>query len=308
MNQSALAERGKKTSHLLMVMPAGKGWFEAPDSALVEAALKRRGKKADALAKSPLAVELPGGCLSVWLGLDAGKSAFDWHEKLRKALKHLLDETPAEIEIAVYGDDAFRDRAARAAVYVAWLNGAVLTHWKSDKPEPGLKRIVLHGVAGLDFGRERAVAEGNLLSRELTRLPPNLLAPASYRKRIRALAKAEDWQIEEYDTGKLARLKAGAFLAVARGSGHQDAAIVRLTYSGKRQGARGKGKALALVGKGICFDTGGHNLKPAKYMAGMHEDMNGSAVTLGLMQALIERNMPLAIDAWLPIAQNHLSP
>ena len=43
-------------------------------------------------------------------------------------------------------------------------------------------------------------------------------------------------------------------------------------------------------------------------MAGMHEDMNGSAVALGLMQALIERSMPLAIDAWLPIAQNHLSP
>ncbi|MCZ7653405.1 MAG: hypothetical protein M5R42_02680 [Rhodocyclaceae bacterium] len=43
-------------------------------------------------------------------------------------------------------------------------------------------------------------------------------------------------------------------------------------------------------------------------MAGMHEDMNGSAVALGLMQALIERNMPLSIDAWLPIAQNHLSP
>ncbi|MDD5366064.1 MAG: leucyl aminopeptidase family protein [Gallionellaceae bacterium] len=301
MHQSILAERGKKTTHLLMVMPAGQGWFGAPDSTVVEAALKRRGKKADAVAKSPLAVELPGGCLSVWLGLDAGKSTFDWYEKLRKALQHLLDESPAEVEIAVYGDDAFRDRAARAAVHVAWLNGAALTRWKSDKPAPGLKRIVLHGVAGLDLGHERAVAEGNLLTRELTRLPPNLLTPASYRKQVRALAKTEGWGIEEYDIARLTKLKAGAFLAVARGSSHQDAAIVRLTYSGK-------GKALALVGKGICFDTGGHNLKPARYMHNMHDDMNGSAVALGILLAATRLKLPVQLECWLAIAENHLSP
>jgi len=78
---------------------------------------------------------------------------------------------------------------------------------------------------------------------------------------------------------------------------------VRLSWRPPRAVAR-----LALVGKGICFDTGGHNLKPAKFMLGMHEDMNGSAVALGLMQALAARGIPLAIDAWLAIAQNHLSP
>jgi leucyl aminopeptidase len=65
---------------------------------------------------------------------------------------------------------------------------------------------------------------------------------------------------------------------------------------------------VALVGKGICFDTGGHNLKPARYMAGMHEDMNGSAVALALMLAAAEMKLPVAIDCWLAIAHNHLSP
>jgi leucyl aminopeptidase len=117
------------------------------------------------------------------------------------------------------------------------------------------------------------------------------------------MARAGRWAFEEFDLRRLRRMGAGAFVAVAQGSRPEDAAIVHLAWRPKK--AQGH---LALVGKGICFDTGGHNLKPAKYMAGMHEDMNGSAVALGLMQALIARNMPLAIDVWLPLAQNHLSP
>lgn len=307
-----LAERSRKTAHLLFLMPAGKDWHAAPEHAAAVAALKRRGKKNEGPGKDPLVAELPGGCLSVWLGLDAGRSAFDWHEQLRKAVKPLLDEHPAEIEIAVYGDEAFRTRAARAAVYVAWLNGTGLTTWKSEKPARALQGIVVHGVAGLDLGREQAVAEGNLLTRELTRLPPNLLTPAGYRKRIRALAKAEGWTVTEYDTGKLAKLKAGAFLAVARGSGHPDAAIVRLTYgqpeTGEGKRARSGNKTIALVGKGICFDTGGHNLKPARYMHNMHDDMNGSAVALGILLAATRLKLPVQLEVWLAIAQNHLSP
>ncbi|NQW06939.1 MAG: leucyl aminopeptidase family protein, partial [Candidatus Pelagibacter sp.] len=65
---------------------------------------------------------------------------------------------------------------------------------------------------------------------------------------------------------------------------------------------------IALVGKGICFDTGGHNLKPAKYMSGMHEDMNGSAVALGILEAATLGKVPVNIDCWLAIAQNHIGP
>ncbi len=301
-----LRDHPAKGTHLLVILPSGDDWHEAPGAATVRAVLKRQDKKPDALAKSALCAEQPGGYLSAWLRLDDKLGAFDWHTKLRKAMKPLLDEHPARLDIAVYGDDAFRERAARAAAYVALVNGAPLPNWKGDKAPAPLKQIRLHGVAGLDLTRECAVAEGSQLTRELTWLPPNLLTPGTYRKRVRALAKEEGWTVEEYDLAKLEKLGAGAFLAVARGSPKRDAAIVHLTYDGAPR--RGNGKAHALVGKGICFDTGGHNLKPARYMNNMHDDMNGSAVVLGILRAATRLKLPLRIDAWLAIAQNHLSP
>ncbi|OYY95856.1 MAG: peptidase M17 [Hydrogenophilales bacterium 28-61-23] len=307
-HKAPLSQRGKKTRHLLMILPAGLDWHDAAEHAAAEAALKRRNKgddkKADELAKSALSLELPGGCLSVWLRLDGEKSLFDWHTRLRQALKPLLDEQAAEIEIAVHGDAAFRARAAAAAVYVAWLNSAQLPCWKGGKPPVALKRIALHGVAGLKLDRERALAEGHSLCRTLTVLPPNLLTPATYRERIRDLAGATGCKLDEYDIKRLKKLKAGAFLAVARGSGHQDAAIMRLSYRGQAKA----GKTIALVGKGICFDTGGHNLKPARYMNNMHDDMNGSAVALGILLAATRLKLPVNLDVWLAIAENHLSP
>ena len=312
-----LRERGKKTRHLLLILPTGLDWHDAPEHVAAEASLMRREKKPDELAKQALTLELPGGCVSVWLRLDAGKPIFDWHTRLRQALKTLLDEQPAEIEIAVFGDDAFRERAAAAATHVALINGQPLPSWKGGKAPVALKRIVLHGVSGLSLVREQALAEANTLCRELTVLPPNLLNPASYRERVRGLAKAAGWKLEEYDIKRLQKLKAGAFLAVARGSGHEDAAIVRLTYTPNRPLSRKRGRAeegesaiktIALVGKGICFDTGGHNLKPARYMNNMHDDMNGSAVALGILTAASRLKLPVNLEVWLAIAENHLSP
>ena len=96
---------------------------------------------------------------------------------------------------------------------------------------------------------------------------------------------------------------AGAFVAVGQGSEPQDAAIVHLTYQPKTFK-----KTITLVGKGICFDTGGHNLKPSKYMFSMHEDMNGSATALGILEAASLNKLPVKIDCWLAIAQNHIGP
>lgn len=301
---------GDKVAHLLIVLPAGEDWFEAPAQEAILASLRRRGLEPQELARKPVTLELPDGGLSAWLRLDAKHTAFQWQSLLRQAIKPLLDEHPAELHIAVYGDEVFRARAARFAAQVAWLNGHPLPTCKGGKPSMPLGRILLHGVPGLDLRRERAVAEGNTLARRLTWLPPNMLTPRSYRQHIRKLARLLDWGIQEYDLSRLRKLKAGAFLAVARGSQHEDAAIVRLTYAppsrGKTRGERRK--TVALVGKGICFDTGGHNLKPARYMHNMHDDMNGSAVALGLLLAATRLELPVRLEAWLAIAQNHLSP
>ena len=92
---------------------------------------------------------------------------------------------------------------------------------------------------------------GNTLTRELTMLPPNELTPSIYRTKIKSLAKSNGWKFEEFDMAKLKKMGAGSFVAVGQGSEPQDAAIVHLTYSPKDAK-----KQIALVGKGICFDTG----------------------------------------------------
>ncbi len=305
-NQSPMdAAQMAKNSHLLVVMPVTKLLQEnIPGQEILALLLKRRAMKPAELAKTPVAGDLPHGGVAVWMMWDSEKTPFEQHAAMRKALQPLLAEQPKQLAIAVCGDEGQRKQAAETAIRVALLNaGKLPTRKKKDEHKP-LKGITLYGHrdAG-DYAALRALAEGNRLTRELTNLPANELTPALYRERIAKLAAEHGWERDEYDMKRLRKLGAGAFVAVAQGSDPEDAAIVHLRYRPK-----GALKTVALVGKGICFDTGGHNLKPARYMHNMHEDMNGSAVALGILLAAGEAATPVNLDVWLAIAQNHISP
>ena len=269
----------------------------------LESTCKRRRMKHDTLAKTPITFNLDGGALASVVVVDGGKTAFERLTVLRAAISPLLEEEPDEVALCVLADqDAIS--LASEALYVLWTNAAHLPVRKKKPEQHALKTIALYGARQADgFANIESLAAGNTLARELSALAPNELTPAVYRKRLRVIAKQSGFKIEEFDVKKLRAMGAGAFCAVAQGSADDDAAIVHLTYA-----PRGAKKTLALIGKGICFDTGGHNLKPAKYMAGMHEDMNGSAVVVGLMQALAASKVPVKIEAWLALAQNHISP
>src|SRR5690606_27715222 len=89
---------------------------------------------------------------------------------------------------------------------------------------------------------------------------------------------------------------------------HRDAGIVRLQYRPARTPRAGSVARLALVGKGIAFDTGGINLKPHRSMYQMHEDMQGSAVAVGTLLALSELEVPFEIDCWLALTENEIGP
>ena len=302
-----VAARAARTRHLLIALPKGIAASELarlPHAAVLKAALARRRKKTVDLATSPLSADTPGGALVSWVMHDPEQAAFERHTVMRKAVQALLAEHPREIALAVFGSAQQRRQAAEAALYAAWVNGARLPQRKKKVEGPVLSRVVLHGAEVDSSGALlRAQAEGNILCRELTVLPPNELTPGAYRKRVEQLAEEHGWAHDEYDMARLRRIGAGAFVAVAQGSDPVDAAIVHLTY---RHGAATR--TVALVGKGICFDTGGHNLKTARYMYGMHEDMNGSAVALSILLAATRAKLPVNIDCWLALAQNHLSP
>lgn len=297
----------EKASHVLLVLPFVKALgslSEVPALDRLQSALKRRGMKVEELAKSPLTLTLVQGGLASFVMLDGAKSVFDRQSLLRRAMAPLMEEQPRELVLALYGSGEFRQEIAREALYVAWLNGVRLPTRRKEPPVRPLASISLHGARDPSgFAEVAVVAEANSLARSLTTMPANELPPSQYRRRLRQIARSRHWHCEEYDVRRLRRLGAGAFVAVAQGSSNEEAAIVHLSWAPKRPLGR-----LALVGKGICFDTGGHNLKPARYMSGMHEDMSGSAIALALMQALVERNTPVQIDGWFAIAQNHLSP
>lgn len=302
-NSNVIASDG----HLLCVLPSAEFAIDAKrfDMAkLLQARLMRRKWEAKDLAAKPLSAELANGAQVCWVVIDMAAPAIEQQQRMRDAMCVLLEEHPTRLDIAVFGRASERRNNAELAVYTAAVNSVALPNFKKTAAPAHVASIAVHGFeAGDGFHAALASAEGNLLARSLTVLPPNELTPARYREQIRLLARDHGWQIEEFDFTTLRKMGAGAFCAVAQGSAQDDAAIVRLRYGVGRHD-----NSVALVGKGICFDTGGHNLKPARHMLGMNEDMNGSAVALGILLAATKTDLPLQIDAWLAIAQNHIGP
>lgn len=293
----------KSIQHAIFILPENEA-DSLPFIQLLQAKLARGKKKYQDLTKAPITLDLPTGGLASFIILNNSLTTFQRHTLLRKAIKPLLDEQASEITIDVYGDAKMREINACAAYYVSSANAQIMPLQKKEPSHYALNAVHIYGFqANHDYAYVNARVAGNTLCRQLTMLPPNQLTPSLYREKIADLAKQNNWVIEEFDMPKLRQMGAGAFVAVGQGSTPQDAAIVHIGYEGKHIK-----KHLALVGKGICFDTGGHNLKPAKYMLGMHEDMNGSAVALGLLLAASQLQLPIKIDCWLAIAQNHISP
>ena len=293
--------------HLIFALP-DSDW---PDLPYIDV-LQRRAQRNGSAAKAPFSTELPNRRdTRVSLAQIADKlSRFELLTLARKLVAaHWQGESaPTAVTIATAGfAPALSARAIEAIVAALLAKSQPLPSYKSGKqPDRVLTDIeIFNAPAGLDLTRTLAEAEGNHLARSLTVLPPNELTPARYRERIAFLAKDQGWQMEFLDVKALRRLKAGAFIAVAQGSAGQDDGIVHLRYTPK---VKTKQPPLALVGKGICFDTGGHNLKPAKHMLGMHEDMAGSAVALGTLLALTRLQVDFPVDCWLALAQNMISP
>ncbi len=149
-----------------------------------------------------------------------------------------------------------------------------------------------------------ATTSGTNLVRWLAKRSGNDLTCKAYIDYLRQLGKERKWSFKHHDHDALTKMKAGAFLAVVKGSEHKDYGIVELTYTPKSKSA----KHLALVGKGMVFDTGGHCLKPSAYMLGMHGDMAGSAVALAVLNVASLESWPVKVTAYLAVADNMIGP
>lgn len=303
-NASKCNEKTLSTHKHILIILSENSDIDFPFREQLNKKIKRTHGEYKDLAKTSMTLELPNEGVASFVILEDKLNTFQRHTLLRKAIKPLLDEQPADLAIYLNTDEAFIETDACAAYYVATVNSAELPSRKKENKFKPLTSIIIFGYkADHDYAYVNARVAGNTLCRKLTITPPNELTPTIYREKVAALAKSHSWEHEEFDMPALKKMGAGAFYAVGQGSSPQDAAIVHLTYDPKNAQ-----KHIALVGKGICFDTGGHNLKPAKYMQGMHEDMNGSAVALGILLAATQQQLSVKLDCWLAIAQNHISP
>ena len=246
---------------------------------------------------------------AVHLPLTAEASVFELLTAARRAIELALEHNPKELLVSLHGcppGEAAAIAEALASAALARLVPLPVAK-RTAPPAATLARIRVHGKGvTLDVPRIRAEAEGTGLVRQLAALPPNELTPGRYRERVAQLAGERDLRYEFHDLAALKRRGAGAFLAVVQGSSTADAGIVHLGY---RPAAARRGiPRIALVGKGICYDTGGVNLKPARQMFGMHQDMTGSAVALATLLTLQRLAVPFAVDCWLALAANHVGP
>ena len=302
------AKDADSSTHLICLLSAAFEIGRLPHGNVLEQRIKAARHKLT--AESPFHTLLPNaqGTRIALLVVAPDQSAFQLLTQARRVLAAQRKPAPAAVHVACFGLELKQaERACEALVAAALAADFAMPDLKSKRePRTRLKQIRIYGHKSTHgYARTLAEARGNNLARFLTALPPNELTPGKYRQRVLKLAREYHWKTEFLDVKKLKSRGAGAFLAVAQGSPEPDAGILHLRYTPKQKSGKG---ALALVGKGICFDTGGTNLKPARHMHGMHEDMEGSAVALGTLLALTELNVDFPVDCWLALAQNHIGP
>ena len=136
----------------------------------------------------------------------------------------------------------------------------------------------------------RAIGEGHSLARRLGMLPGNVCTPDYLADTAREMAKRLGMVVTTLDRAAMEREKMGSFLCVAQGT-TQDPKLIMLEY---RKGAK-DAKPLVLVGKGLCFDSGGISIKPAQGMEWMKFDMCGAAGVLGAMEAIARLELPVNV-------------
>jgi leucyl aminopeptidase len=243
----------------------------------------------------------------VTIAIFEASAPFGQLSSARELVAECMRDRPRTLGLVVIGlTHDVVDNAVTGIVAAASAAAFALPNFKSAPPESRrLRFLKIIGVKPrVALGEVRAQTLGNNIARWFTALPPNMLTATAYRRAIERLISAYPIRSRFLGERELKRLKAGAFLAVAQGNATRDAGILHLRYRPQGAGRRG----IALVGKGVLFDTGGTNIKTFKGMLDMHTDMQGSAVALGTCVALAELEVPYAVDAWLAITENRLSP
>jgi len=151
------------------------------------------------------------------------------------------------------------------------------------------------------LNRAQILAKNTYLVRDLINTPPSHLTPNSFSLRMKKIATTLNLKVEILDEKVLKSKGYGGITGVGQGSVNPPR-LLRVSY----RPTKAK-KLYALVGKGITFDTGGLALKPANGMEAMKSDMSGAAAVIATVLTIAELKLPIAVDAWAPLAENMVS-
>jgi leucyl aminopeptidase len=188
-----------------------------------------------------------------------------------------------------------------AAVEGTVLGAYAFTDYHSA-PDGPLRTVSFHGASGGDAAERLAGAaitgRAVCAARDLINTPPNDLFPAEFARRAVEMAEAVGVEVEVLDESELAAAGYGGVLGVGTGSSRPPR-LVRLRHTHPEAT-----RSVALVGKGITFDTGGISIKPAAGMDHMTSDMSGAACVVASVCLAAEQNLPVNVTATVPMAEN----
>jgi leucyl aminopeptidase len=184
---------------------------------------------------------------------------------------------------------------AQAALGFA-LGAYAFTRFKDAKKKPA--RLI--GLEGAFEPAER-VARAVYLTRDLVNLPANVMGPDGLQREAEALALRIGARFSAIVGEELLAQNYPMIHAVGRAA-DQAPRLLHLQFGAEHA------RRIALVGKGVTFDSGGLDIKPDSAMRLMKKDMGGAANVLGLCQAIAEAHLPVRVDAWIPVVENAIGP
>lgn len=230
------------------------------------------------------------------VGTGAGPDAAALREAVGSAIRTLTGFEAIAVA-APFADPALWTAVAEGAA----LGGYRFDGYKSEAPKPRASRVVVHGTAAPDEAALAAItaaADAVALVKDLVSIPAEWLGPSDFAERAVASVEGLPVTVDVLDETALRAGGYGGILGVGQGS-DRPPRLIRLEYA-----PEGASRHIALVGKGITFDTGGLSLKPAASMVGMKYDMCGAATSLAVLRAVATIGAPVKVTAWLCVADN----
>ena len=206
------------------------------------------------------------------------------------ATRHFLKKNVKSFALASRFDGDAGDAAACAAQGVATSQFELDKYKTSDKKDKKLDTFAYFVEGGDAKDLKKALERGEIVgdsmnfARDLANEPPNILHPTEMARRAEKMAKDCGLKCEILDEKQMTKLGMGSLMSVSIGS-EQPAKMIVLKYEPKKSTGK-KGELLAIVGKGITFDTGGISIKPSEGMDAMKYDMSGGATVIGTMRAI----------------------